>query len=162
MVTPTNDTPQPVQVGRYCLLTQVGAGGMGAVYRAHDPQLDRVVAVKLPLFDGPPEQRGRRVERFQREARAAARVSHPHVCPIYDVGEQDGRPFVVMAYLEGPSLAARLADSGRFEDIAEAVRIVEQLLEGLAAIHAHGIVHRDIKPGNVLFDSAGRAILTDF
>jgi hypothetical protein len=88
-------------------------------------------------------------------------VLHPHVCPIFDVGEQDGQPFIVMAYLDGPSLAERLA-KGRFEDVALAVKIVEQLLTALAAVHIHGIVHRDLKPGNVLFDAAGRAVLTDF
>jgi serine/threonine protein kinase len=158
---PTNDTPRPVQVGRYQLLARVGAGGMGTVYRAHDPQLNRVVAVKLPQFTGEPEQQAQRIERFQREARAAASVLHPHVCPIFDVGEQDGQPFIVMAFLDGPSLAQRLA-KGRFEEVAEAVKIVEQLLGALSAVHAHGIVHRDLKPGNVLFDTAGRAVLTDF
>jgi hypothetical protein len=158
---PTNDTPRPVQVGRYQLLARVGAGGMGTVYRAHDPQLNRVVAVKLPQFTGAPEQQAQRIQRFQREARAAASVLHPHICPIFDVGEQDGQPFIVMAFLGGPSLAQRLAQ-GRFEEVGEAVKIVEQLLGALAAVHAHGIVHRDLKPGNVLFDAAGRAVLTDF
>jgi hypothetical protein len=155
----TDDNPRPV--GRYLLLECVGAGGMGAVYRAHDPALDRTVAVKLPLFTGTPEERARRVQRFEREARAAARVQHPHVCPIYDVGEHDGQPFVVMAYLDGPSLAERLRP-GRFEDVGAAVKVVEQILGALAAVHAHGIVHRDLKPGNILFDSAGRPLLTDF
>ena len=158
---PTDDAPRPAQVGRYQLLARVGAGGMGTVYRAQDPQLNRVVAVKLPQFTGPPEQQAQRIERFQREARAAASVLHPHVCPIFDVGEQDGQPFIVMAYIDGPSLAQRLA-KGRFEDVALAVKIVEQLLAALAAVHVHGIVHRDLKPGNVLFDAAGRAVLTDF
>jgi hypothetical protein len=134
---------------------------MGTVYRAHDPQLNRVVAVKLPQFRGSAEEQDQRIERFQREARAAASVLHPHVCPIFDVGEQDGQPYIVMAFLEGPSLAQRLA-KGRFEDVGEAVKIVEQLLGALDAVHAHRIVHRDLKPGNVLFDAAGRAVLTDF
>jgi hypothetical protein len=162
MPTTSDEGPQLRSVGRYHLLEEVGAGGMGIVYRARDPLLDRIVAVKLPHFEGPSEQYARRVQRFQREARAAARVLHPHVCPIYDVGEQDGQPFVVMAFLEGPSLARRLTDSGRFEDVGAAVRVVLQLLEALAAVHAHGIVHRDLKPGNVMFDAQGGAVLTDF
>jgi serine/threonine-protein kinase len=158
---PTNDTPRPVQVGRYQLLARVGAGGMGTVYRSRDPQLNRVVAVKLPQFTGAPEQQAQRIQRFQREARAAASVLHPHVCPIFDVGEEDGQPFIVMAFLDVPSLAQRLA-KGRFEDVGEAVKIVQQLLDALTAVHGHGIVHRDLKPGNVLFDTDGRAVLTDF
>jgi hypothetical protein len=157
----TNDAPQPAQVGRYRLLERVGAGGMGVVYRGHDPLLDRAVAVKLPFFHGAPEELARHVQRFQREARAAAGVHHPHVCPVYDVGEHGGQPYVVMAFLPGPSLAQRLA-AGRMDDVGEAVRIAGQLLDGLAAVHAQGIVHRDLKPGNVLFDAAGRAVLTDF
>jgi hypothetical protein len=157
-----DEAPLPASVGRYRLLGQVGTGGMGTVYRAHDPGLDRVVALKLPRFDGPPDQVARRAQRFQREARAAARVWHPHVCPIFDVGEHDGRPFVVMAFVEGPSLAEVLARRGKFEDVGEAVALALQLLDALAAVHAHGIVHRDLKPGNVLLDPAGRAVLTDF
>jgi hypothetical protein len=161
MDTTPNYIPQLTQVGRYRLLERVGAGGMGEVYRGYDPQLERDVAVKLPYFYGPPEERAKHVQRFQREARAAAQIHHPHVCPVYDVGEHDGQPFVVMAFLPGPSLAQRLAAS-RFEDVDEAVRVVGQLLDGLAAVHARGIVHRDLKPANVLFDAAGRAVLTDF
>jgi hypothetical protein len=162
MATTMSDTTGPRHVGRYEPLEQVGAGGMGVVYRASDPLLDRVVAVKLPLFDGPPEQRAGRVQRFQREARAIASVAHPNVCAVYDVGEQDGQPFVVMAYLPGSSLGERLKSGGRFEQIDEAVRIAQQILAALGAVHAHGIVHRDVKPGNVLFDGDGRAVLTDF
>jgi tRNA A-37 threonylcarbamoyl transferase component Bud32 len=169
---PTTDKPQaapqqgteplPGQIGRYRILEPCAAGGMGTVYKAHDPQLDRVVALKLPRFEGPERDLAVRRQRFQREARAAAQVWHPHVCPIFDVGEHKGQPFVVMAYLEGPSLAERLAASGRFENVGEAVLLVRQLLDALAAVHARGIIHRDLKPANVVIDPAGRAILTDF
>jgi hypothetical protein len=151
----------PQQIGRYRILERLGAGGMGAVYRAHDPQLDRVVAIKVPLFDVPLSQLAQRIQRFEREARSAAQVWHPHVCPIYDVGEHDGQPYVVMAYVEGHPLSARLA-RGRFEDPTEAVTLTLQLLDALDAVHARGIVHRDLKPGNVMLDAAGRAILMDF
>jgi tRNA A-37 threonylcarbamoyl transferase component Bud32 len=169
---PTADEPQPVpsppeeplpeQIGRYRILERLGTGGMGTVYKAHDPQLERVVALKLPRFDGPQRDRANRVQRFQREARAAAQVWHPHVCPIYDVGEHEGQPFVAMAYVEGQSLAERLASEGRYEDANEAVALLRQVLDALDAVHARGIIHRDLKPSNIMIDAAGRAVLTDF
>jgi tRNA A-37 threonylcarbamoyl transferase component Bud32 len=154
--------PLPTQIGRYRILERRGAGGMGTVYKAHDPELDRIVALKLPRFDGTQRDLGVRRQRFQREARAAAQVWHPHVCPIFDVGEHDGQPFVVMAYLEGRSLAELLADQGRFDDLGHAVLLVRQVLDALDAIHARAIIHRDLKPGNIVIDAAGRAIVTDF
>jgi serine/threonine protein kinase len=153
---------EPAQLGRYVILEKLGAGGMGTVYKARDPELNRVVAVKCPRFDGSPDEVARRVQRFQREARAAAQVSHPHVCPIYDVGEQDGQPYVVMGFVDGQSLADRLRQMGRFEDPDQAVALVRQILEALQAVHAQGIIHRDLKPANIMLDRSGRAILTDF
>jgi serine/threonine protein kinase len=120
--------PLPEKIGRYCILERLGAGGMGTVYKAHDPQLDRVVAMKLPHFDGPPQDVARRIQRFQREARAAAQVWHPHVCPIYDVGEHEGQPYVVMAYVEGQSLAEHLKQYGRYENIGQALAVAHQIL----------------------------------
>ncbi len=161
----------PDQVGRYRILGRVAAGGMGTVYRAHDPQLDRVVALKVPLFRSPASGRSLALQRFLREARAAAAVRHAHVCPLYDVGEQDGIPYVVMAFVEGESLAQRLR-RGRFDDPREAVVLVRQVAEALNAVHAHGIVHRDLKPGNILLEALAnepgglsprsKALLTDF
>jgi tRNA A-37 threonylcarbamoyl transferase component Bud32 len=152
----------PPTIGRYQILERLGAGGMGTVYKARDPHLDRTVALKIPRIDTPPQERPRRMERFQREARSAAQVWHPHVCPIYDVGEHDGQPYVVMAYVHGQSMADRLARRGRFEDVGEAVALIGQVLDALGAIHAHGIVHRDLKPSNIMLDTSGRAVLTDF
>jgi hypothetical protein len=152
----------PQQIGRYRILALLGAGGMGAVYRAVDPQLDREVALKQPHFDGPPEDVKRRMERFQREARAAAAVLHPNVCPIFDVGEHEGRPFVVMALIEGQSLAQYLASHPGPLSVASAVNLARQILDGLGAVHSRGTVHRDIKPANILLDAAGRPYLTDF
>jgi len=150
------------QIGRYRILELLGSGGMGTVYKAFDPQLDRVVAVKLPHFHGTAPEVTKRIQRFQREARAAAKIWHPHVCPIYDVGEHNGQPYVVMALVEGQSLAQRLSDKGHFDCIAEATTVIRQVLDGLEAVHAHGILHRDLKPANILLDPSSRAVLTDF
>jgi tRNA A-37 threonylcarbamoyl transferase component Bud32 len=154
--------PLPERIGRYRIQGSLGIGGMGTVYKAHDPQLDRVVALKVPRFDGPRPERDKRVQRFHREARAAAQVWHPHVCPIYDVGEHDGQPYIVMAYVPGQTLAKHLAAQGRYEDVGQAVALARQVLEALEAVHGCGIVHRDLKPSNILLDAAGRPVLTDF
>jgi serine/threonine protein kinase len=152
----------PARVGRYEVLEPLGAGGMGQVYRARDPQLNRVVAVKVPHLGGAGSLELRKA-RFLREARAAAAVRHPHVCPIHDVGEEGGLPYVVMAFLEGQSLAERLRRQPRFDDPREAVALVLQVAGALEAVHAHGIVHRDLKPGNILLDLPGTsAYLSDF
>jgi serine/threonine-protein kinase len=151
----------PRQIGRYRLLELLGSGGMGAVYKAEDPSLRRVVALKLPHLVRSAATREAE-QRFLREARAAAVIRHPHVCPIHDVGEDQGNFFLVMAYVEGETLADRLARLGRFDDLREAVSIACQVAEGLAAIHSHGIVHRDLKPANIMIDQGGQVVLTDF
>jgi tRNA A-37 threonylcarbamoyl transferase component Bud32 len=155
------DRPLPQAVGRYEILAVLGEGGMGTVYKARDPQLRRLVAVKVPRFDGPQTARAVAVQRFLREAHAAAGVRHPNVCPIHDVGEQDGLPFVVMDYVEGRSLAERL-EAGHFEDCRAAAALVRQVADALEAVHERGLIHRDLKPGNILLDTGGRALLTDF
>jgi tRNA A-37 threonylcarbamoyl transferase component Bud32 len=156
------DKERPEQVGRYRILAELGRGGMGTVYKARDPQLNRVVALKMPRFDGRQADTAPLLQRFLREARAAAGVRHAHVCPIYDVGEHNGLPYVVMACIEGQSLADRLRARPLVADPREAVELVRQVAEGLAAVHAHGIIHRDLKPGNILLDAHGDALLTDF
>jgi WD40 repeat protein/serine/threonine protein kinase len=154
--------PVPEHVGRYRILARLGAGGMGTVYKAEDPDLRRAVALKVPHFGGSEPQRELARQRFLREARAAAAIRHPHVCPIHDVGEYQGIPYVVMAFVEGQSLADRLAGKQRIEDPREAVTLACQLAEALAEVHRHDIVHRDLKPANVLLETDGRAVLTDF
>jgi WD40 repeat protein len=153
--------PLPERFGRYRVRGRLGAGGMGTVYEAEDPDLGRLVAVKVPRLDPAQRPEVAMVRRFLKEARAAATVHHPHVCPIHDVGEQDGVPYVVMALIKGTSLAERLR-GGRFEGLPESVEVVRQIAEGLSAVHAHGILHRDLKPGNILLGATGQAFLTDF
>ncbi len=151
----------PRTLGRYEVVGVLGSGGMGTVYRGHDPTLNRSVALKVPQFLGSSEQQLLLAQRFEREARAAALVRHPNICPVYDVGSHEDRPFLVMALVEGPSLASVLAQEQCVRDIARVVDWTGQLLAALEAVHAAGIVHRDLKPGNILFD-AGRPVLTDF
>ncbi|OAI46313.1 hypothetical protein AYO44_11470 [Planctomycetaceae bacterium SCGC AG-212-F19] len=155
-------TTMPPALGRYRLLEPLGAGGMGTVYKAHDPELNRLVAIKVPRFNGAQEAQDRARQRFLREARAAATIRHPHVCPIYDVGADGGIPYVVMAFIEGQSLAAKLEREERLNDCREAVHLVLHVARALEVVHAHGIIHRDLKPHNILLDKAGQAVLTDF
>ena len=133
-------------------------GGMGAVYRARQPKLNRVVAIKMILpnqFDSESAAR-----RFQIEAEAAAKLDHPGVVPIYDVGEHDGQHYLCMAYIDGESLAARVTRGCVPPD--EAARIVRDVAEAIQHAHDRGIIHRDLKPANILIDSAGRPRMTDF
>lgn len=159
---PAENEPLPERIGRYRILAQLGVGGMGTVYKAEDTQLQRIVALKLPHFQGPSSQRAIARQRFLREGSAAAKIRHPHVCPIFDVGEHEGTPYVVMAYVEGQSLADRLKCCYRLADAHEAVKLIRQVAEALDAVHARGIVHRDLKPANILLDAHGHAVLTDF
>src|SRR4051812_12344182 len=135
-----------------------GRGGMGVVYRAMHLALKRQVALKLigAEYSGQPEFR----ERFQRECETAASIQHPHVVPIYHAGEEDGRLYVTMRYVEGSDLY-RLLQRGRV-DAKSAARLVAQVAEALEAAHQRGIVHRDVKPANILIDADGSALLTDF
>ncbi|HET7563533.1 MAG TPA: protein kinase [Gemmatimonadaceae bacterium] len=139
---------------------EIGRGGMGIVYRAKDRRLKRTVAVKLL----PPELAYRREikSRFLREAETAAQLNHPNVVPIYTVDEREGLVYFVMACVDGCTLAKRMADVQRF-DIDEARRILREVAEALSYAHARGVVHRDIKPDNILLDGeSGRAMVTDF
>ncbi|MFJ4201002.1 protein kinase [Streptomyces sviceus] len=149
--------------GRYRVVAQLGRGGMGVVWRAVDEVLGREVAVKeLRTYtdaDGP-ELADLRL-RMQREARAAARVRHPGVVAVHDVAEVDGRPLIVMELVEGPSLDQVLRKQGTL-DPREAAGIGAKVMDALAAAHGAGVLHRDVKPGNILLDRSGRVLLTDF
>ncbi|MET9514270.1 serine/threonine-protein kinase [Streptomyces sp. NPDC002994] len=150
--------------GRYRVVEQLGRGGMGVVWRAVDEVLGREVAVKeLRTYNDSsgPELDGLRI-RMQREARAAARVRHPGVIAVHDVTEHNGRPVIVMELVDGPSLDDVLSERGLL-DPREAASIGARVLEALGAAHAVGVLHRDVKPGNVLLDrTSGRVVLTDF
>jgi serine/threonine-protein kinase len=147
------------QLGPYRVEALIGRGGMAVVYRAFDTRLQRFVALKMlyPQYLADTDI----VERFRREAITAAQLDHPHIAPIYDVGEADGLVYLAMKLLPGPSLADLLQREPRLP-VERVVLLVQQIASALDEAHQHGIVHRDIKPGNVLFDSRGNAILTDF
>src|ERR671924_410649 len=144
---------------RFRLEEKIGSGGMSSVYRAFDPTLERWVAIKLMHRDisTDPAQ----LERFRREARSAARLNHPHVVTVIDAGEDDGAPFIVFEYVEGETLKDRIRRLGRLP-IAEAVAYAIEIARALGAAHARHIVHRDVKPQNVLLDEEGSAKVTDF
>lgn len=139
---------------RYRLEERIAVGGMAEVWAADDLDLERRVAVKLLHGSADPD-------RFAREARAAAGLSHPAICRLYDYGEADGRPYMVLEYLAGGTLEDRLASEEPLPD-ADAERIAREIASGLAHAHERGLVHRDVKPGNVLFDEEGAAKITDF
>ena len=143
--------------GPYEIVGPAGAGGMGEVYRARDTRLDRTVALKVLPPDLTSDSAAR--HRFEREARAVAALSHPHICTLHDIGQQDGTDFLVMEYLDGETLAARLA-RGKLP-LDQALQYGIQIADALAVAHKAGIVHRDLKPGNVMLTRAG-AILLDF
>ncbi|MEV6885154.1 MULTISPECIES: serine/threonine-protein kinase [unclassified Streptomyces] len=152
-----------VIAGRYRLHERLGSGGMGIVWRATDQLLAREVAVKaLPLDESlSAAEARRRRERTLREARAVAQLRHPHVIVVHDVVEDDERAYMVMELVDGGSLADRVLSHGPV-DAAEAARIGVALLDALGTAHAAGILHRDVKPSNVLVAEDGRVVLTDF
>ena len=156
---PAGPTNLPEQFGRYRILKPLGQGGMGAVYLAHDTRLDRRVALKVPFFhpsDGP-----QAVARFEREARAAATLDHPNLCPIFDVGEVDGTPYLTMPYIEGQPLSEAIPRGQQVPE-AQAAALVRKLALALAEAHEKGVVHRDLKPGNIMVNRRRVPIIMDF
>ena len=149
---------KPRNIGRYQIKAELNRGGMSVVYLAHDPNIGRDVAIKV-LPRSLSDQAAAR-ERFVREVRAVVQLDHPAIVPIYDFGEEDGQPYIVMRYMPGGSLADMLT-YGRL-NLADARRILERMAQALDAAHKQNIIHRDLKPGNILFDNYGEAFLSDF
>jgi eukaryotic-like serine/threonine-protein kinase len=145
--------------GRYRLEARIGSGGMSTVYRATDETLQRQVAIKLMNREIASDSD--QLERFRREARAVAQLSHPHIVGVIDYGEDDGRPYIVFEYVEGETLKERIRRTGRLP-ATEAVAYAIEIARALGVAHARHIVHRDVKPQNVLIDDEGSAKVTDF
>ena len=155
IISPPMSLAPGTKLGPYAIVAPVGAGGMGEVYRAKDTRLDRTVAIKI-LTQGladTPEVR----QRFEQEARAISSFNHPHICALYDIGHQDGIDYLVMEYLEGESLAARI-EKGPLPT-ADLLRIASQIADALDKAHRQGIVHRDLKPGNFMLTKSGAKLL---
>ncbi len=146
----------PEQFGRYRILRPLGQGGMGAVYLARDTRLDRDVALKVcTLVENP-----KALERFRREAKAAAALRHPNLCPLYDYDVHDGIAFITMAFIDGPSLNKWIA--GHPLDMRGIGKLMYKLALAMQAAHDGGVIHRDLKPGNIVMDSKGEPIVLDF
>jgi tRNA A-37 threonylcarbamoyl transferase component Bud32 len=145
--------------GRYRLDAQIGAGGMSTVYRAFDQTLERRVAIKLMHREIASDSG--QLERFRREARAVAQLSHPHIVGVIDAGEDEGRPYIVFEYVEGETLKERIRRMGRLP-MDEAIAYAIEIARAIGCAHSHHIVHRDVKPQNVLIDAEGSAKVTDF
>jgi predicted Ser/Thr protein kinase len=149
----------PKQFGRFQILDVLGEGGFGTVYRARDPQLDRDVALKIPrhgVLDSEEER-----ERFLREGRTAATLTHPHICPVYEAGVLDGRHYIVMAYIEGKPLS-KVIDGQRQIGERSAASTVRKLALALDEAHRKGVIHRDLKPANIMIDRRGQPVVMDF
>jgi serine/threonine protein kinase len=141
-------TPAPDRLGPYEILSPLGKGGMGEVFRARDPRLRREVAVKVSAQQF--------IDRFEREARSIAALNHPNICTLFDVGPN----YLVMELIEGPTLAERIADGP--VPLDEALRIAKQIADALEAAHNKGIVHRDLKPANIKIRPDGSVKVLDF
>jgi serine/threonine protein kinase len=156
---PVDDRAAPLPwVAGYELLEELGRGGMGVVYKARDPRLGRLVALKM-IRDGALAG-DEELERFRAEAEAVARLQHPHVVQVFEIGAQDGQPFFALEYVEGGSLKQEL--DGTPQPAHRAARLVQTLAEAAHAAHLRGVVHRDLKPANVLLTADGQPKLTDF
>jgi serine/threonine protein kinase len=156
---PTGASSLPEKFGRYRIQRKLGQGGMGSVYLAHDSQLDRSLALKVPHFteaDGPEV-----LERFYREARSAATLSHPNICPVHDVGTIDGIHYVTMAYVEGKPLSELIRGGKKLPQKAVAA-VVRKLALAMQEAHAKGIIHRDLKPSNVMINQRNEPVIMDF
>ncbi|MGH8747941.1 MAG: serine/threonine-protein kinase, partial [Burkholderiales bacterium] len=152
--------PLPEHIGRYRVLGELGRGAMGVVYRAEDPMLNRTVAIKTILLSSDPVVRAEYEARFRQEAKAAGGLNHPNLITIYDVGREGDMAYMAMELLEGVELRGMMK-AGRLE-LPFVLEILAQVADGLAFAHERGVVHRDVKPGNIMIVGERRAKVMDF
>jgi eukaryotic-like serine/threonine-protein kinase len=159
----TSDMDNLQSIGRYKIRRRVGSGAMGQIYEAHDPVIDRRVAIKVlrAEFVARPDGSVSEIDRFRQEARAAGRLLHPNIVTLLDYGEESGTPFLAMEFVEGENLDVRLKRQGRLT-MRDSVSIITQVLAGLEFAHSQGVIHRDIKPSNILLTNTGLAKIADF
>ena len=153
--------PIPLQIGRYVVESRVGAGGMGQIYKAHDPDIRRTVAIKListRLMSS--VDRSEYIRRFRREAEAAARCAHPNIVSIYDYATHEGQPFLAMEFVHGMSVRQMIDESPMA--VRDAIHVMLQVLDALASAHEQGVIHQDVKPANILLTPQMHAKVTDF
>ncbi|MDO8412657.1 MAG: serine/threonine-protein kinase, partial [Gallionellaceae bacterium] len=148
-------------LGRYEIVSELGQGAMGVVYKAKDPLIDRIVAIKTINLSLAQEEKDEYEARFYQEAKAAGRLSHPNIVTIYDVGKSEDIAYIAMEFLEGRELRSILND-GQMLPVMQVIKIVTQVAQGLAYAHDKGIVHRDVKPANIMVMTDGHAKITDF
>ena len=148
------------KIGRYRIVDELGRGAMGIVYKAEDPNLDRLVALKTIILPEDAEEHGEYRKRFFLEAKAAGKLNHPHIVTTFDCGEHEGMAYLAMELLEGIDLRTRVTKQG--VTALEAIEIARQVAEGLGYAHERGVVHRDIKPGNIMLNGGAKAKIMDF
>ncbi len=156
---PDSSIVLPEEFGRYRILRQLGEGGMGSVYLAQDRELGRCVALKVPRLTR--SNQPALLSRFRREAQAAARIVHPNLCPVYDIGEIDGVFYLTMAYIEGQPLSEHLTQR-RPPNVHHTISLIRKIAQALAAAHDLGVIHRDLKPANIMINPRGEPVVVDF
>jgi serine/threonine-protein kinase len=149
------------RLGKYEIITAIGKGAAGTVWRARDPVIDRIVAIKTVTLDAHDAEAQEEIARFKREAQAAGRLSHPNIVAVYDYGEEGDLAYIVMEHVDGGSLKTRL-DAGERLPLPQVARVMDELLSALGHAHEKGVVHRDIKPATMMLTGSGQVKVADF